>query len=44
MLQCSEEEWEEYEEKIKSEIKPLELSEDLGKVMEASKCLTLKQS
>ena len=42
MSQCSEEEQEEYEEKIKSKMELLELQEDLGKVMEASKGFDLE--
>ena len=41
---CSDEEWQEYEEKIDSEMKLSELLEDLGKVLEAANKLKTKKN
>ena len=39
---CTEEEWDEYEEKVESEIDFEELLEDLGKLIEAANRLNIK--
>ena len=39
---CTEEEWDEYEEKVESEMDFEELLEDLGKVIEAANRLNMK--
>ena len=41
---CSDEEWQEYEKKIDSEMELSELLEDLGKVLQAAKRLKTKQN
>ena len=40
---CSNEEWEEYEDKVKSEMDISELLEDLGKVLEAADRVAQKE-
>ena len=40
---CSEEEWEDYEEKVESEMNIEELLEDLGKVLEAADRIARKE-
>ena len=40
--QCTDEEWKEYEDKVESEIDLEDLLEDLGKVLEAAKRLSMK--
>ena len=40
--QCTDEEWKEYEDKVESEMDLEDLLEDLGKVLEAAKRLSMK--